>query len=234
MPKSKKSFKCSCCNIRFSTKYSMDRHIRLKKNRTQNYKCPHCGVECGGAIFLERHLNQHTEIYKFKCNDCGKRFMDQKKLNCHLPHCTKNREITNRVKIFKSAEEEEDTRSFPPVAGEQEKQDTLDGISQEISSQSNFNPAFTMAKEQLDLSPKPGFSFPQLDGAVSGAQLLAGAKDLMTGDLSCQVSSIMGKNHQLSMSGLPYSLNQISQQLNSDNLFPSMVSLAPLRSVRHL
>lgn len=44
---------------------------------------------CGGAIYLEAHYNQHTDIFPFKCSFCTKRFNSRKKLNCHIPHCIK-------------------------------------------------------------------------------------------------------------------------------------------------
>jgi len=97
--KGKAEFKWNCCQIKFSTRYSMERHMRLKNNRIKNYECQYWGLEWGGAIFLEKHLNAHTEIFKFKWDQWDKRFKDQKRLNCHVPHWNKFKEMAQRMNI---------------------------------------------------------------------------------------------------------------------------------------
>ena len=103
-------FLCNCCNTHFSTRYSLNRHRRLKIDRNSDYKCKYWGVQCGGAIYLEAHYNTHAEIFPYLCSFWDKRFEAKKKLNCHIPHWVKSKEFI-RIAFGKDKSDDTSTSS---------------------------------------------------------------------------------------------------------------------------
>lgn len=85
-----KPFKClySNCLMRFSDKYHLERHVRVK-HKNINFSCENCNLSFEKKLFLYKHNFQSHHIDKpFKCeqNDCGKSYYTKAILAKHLKH----------------------------------------------------------------------------------------------------------------------------------------------------
>ena len=101
-------FRCQCWSVIFSTNYSLQRHLRLKDNRRNGYRWKFCGLRCGGALYLNAHINTHKNALPFACSHCKKRFNCRKSLNWHLPHWIKAKQFISRIFKENSSDIEED------------------------------------------------------------------------------------------------------------------------------
>lgn len=85
-----KPFKClySNCLMRFSDKYHLERHVRVK-HKNINFSCENCNLSFEKKLFLYKHNFQSHHLDKpFKCeqDDCGKSYYTKGILAKHLKH----------------------------------------------------------------------------------------------------------------------------------------------------
>ena len=90
-----KNLKCEYCEKKFSTKYYVDRHVKLLHLLEKNYKfkCDYCGKKFIRSTIFEGHLNMHLGLKPYKCNGCNTAFQNDSNLNAHIRKSCKNPKI---------------------------------------------------------------------------------------------------------------------------------------------
>lgn len=86
-----KPFVCKICNLRFTSKQGMFRHIdnihennrRNLRNRDKNYLCNDCGKSFHTNFHLEVHIRSHTGVKPYTCPVCNKSFSQLSGLKMH-------------------------------------------------------------------------------------------------------------------------------------------------------
>lgn len=86
-----KPFVCKICNLRFTSKQGMFRHIdnihennrRNLRNRDKNYLCNDCGKSFHTNFHLEVHIRSHTGVKPYTCPVCSKSFSQLSGLKMH-------------------------------------------------------------------------------------------------------------------------------------------------------
>lgn len=102
-----KTFKCNSCPIVFSTKASLERHLKVHE-KGGNYQCPQCQIALSCNSALRRHMYVHAKQKPFACEVCGKTFVQKEILTRHLlihsgvrphacPHC--ERSFSQRINL---------------------------------------------------------------------------------------------------------------------------------------
>ncbi|XP_058501670.1 zinc finger protein 232-like isoform X2 [Solea solea] len=69
----KKKFSCSKCGKHFTSKGTLQRHIRAH-NGDRPFSCSHCGKRFSRKQHLQEHVLIHTGEQPFSCSVCGKKF----------------------------------------------------------------------------------------------------------------------------------------------------------------
>lgn len=146
--------------------------------------------------------------------------MDQKRLNCHLPHCNKNQEFTKRVDIYPS---EPVSKPQMPSSLEMECGESFDKNSS-LSSQHSLNSKspcnFSLTSEMLPQST------PTLPTGKRSKSTMGEAVQPILANQGLNVATL---NFQGQLPYLPYTfpnvgLNQISEELNKDITSSDLVS----------
>uniref|UniRef100_T1JNM0 C2H2-type domain-containing protein n=1 Tax=Strigamia maritima TaxID=126957 RepID=T1JNM0_STRMM len=84
---------CSCCNIKFVTKYEYCQHS--EQIHANGYKCPSpgCGKIFSRNVLLDRHYKTHTGEKSFKCGYCGYRSCNRSNVGRHCSARHKNKPL---------------------------------------------------------------------------------------------------------------------------------------------
>ena len=84
---------CDICAIKFTTKRSLQRHIKII-HELHMEKCPHCGREFKGKDSLKYHIKAfHAEKTTYNCDKCEykavrKESVKNHRLKVHIYTCT--------------------------------------------------------------------------------------------------------------------------------------------------
>lgn len=85
-------YRCVICQIQFSSRVSLDRHIvDLHLGTTGRFQCDICHKEFSRVSDLARHKLIHTGVKPFQCSTCQKLFSRQDHLKQHILshlHCS--------------------------------------------------------------------------------------------------------------------------------------------------
>ncbi|XP_065371513.1 zinc finger and SCAN domain containing protein 4D [Calliphora vicina] len=106
-----KIFKCDDCPMVFSTKSSLERHLRTHRKVEKTgvtFQCPECRIVVSCSSALRRHMYVHCDEKPFSCNVCEKSFVQKEILKRHMqthtgikphqcPHC--ERSFAQRVNL---------------------------------------------------------------------------------------------------------------------------------------
>ncbi|XP_023300602.2 zinc finger protein 652-B [Lucilia cuprina] len=82
-----KTFKCDDCPMVFSTKPSLERHLRTHRKVGKSgviFQCPECQIVVSCSSALRRHMYVHCEVKPFACNICDKAFVQREILKRHM------------------------------------------------------------------------------------------------------------------------------------------------------
>ena len=83
----KKSFKCSLCDNKFTTKRSVYSHIQSVHSGVREHKCDLCGILFQKFSNLNSHYDAvHEKVKNHKCTECGKSFSQKSNLKTHLDY----------------------------------------------------------------------------------------------------------------------------------------------------
>ncbi|XP_048063071.1 uncharacterized protein LOC125278191 [Megalobrama amblycephala] len=78
-----KSTTCTQCGKSFTTKYSVDRHMRVHTGE-KPFTCDQCGKSFANKRNLDRHMRVHTGEKPFTCDQCEKSFTQKIHLKRHM------------------------------------------------------------------------------------------------------------------------------------------------------
>ena len=85
MHNKEKKYSCPHCDLVFSRKDTVNRHIRDVHLKIRNYKCELCDLEFAQSTHLNRHVSSvHMKEKPFKCNQCESSFSREDTLNRHI------------------------------------------------------------------------------------------------------------------------------------------------------
>jgi len=79
----RKSSKCPHCNADFSTRTSMQRHVRTIHNDVK-YPCSKCTYRASDLHILRRHVEAIHEYVKYPCDHCEYRASFKHHLKTHM------------------------------------------------------------------------------------------------------------------------------------------------------
>ncbi|CAL4221457.1 unnamed protein product, partial [Meganyctiphanes norvegica] len=81
-----KSFQCSNCDMSFSNKSNLIRHVKAHTGATggKPYQCSHCKMSFSKTFHLIIHMRIHTGEKPYQCSHCGKGFAVNSNLKIHL------------------------------------------------------------------------------------------------------------------------------------------------------
>ena len=85
-PKNLKRFTCGDCNKKFKTAKTLYGHKRLAHTDNYKFKCNQCGRRFFNKYHHATHLRWHMRILNFQCNVCGQKFVRKALLTHHLVH----------------------------------------------------------------------------------------------------------------------------------------------------
>ncbi|XP_066245736.1 zinc finger protein 214-like [Euwallacea similis] len=75
--------KCDICDKSFSTLWNMQRH-KLNHTGEKRFECPYCQMRYSQKHIMEKHIrSRHTGERPFKCDQCPKTFTAKSNLNSH-------------------------------------------------------------------------------------------------------------------------------------------------------
>ena len=77
------SIRCEICGRGFTTKGSLDLHIKAVHLKTKEFGCSICGKLFSRKHILKIHLDTHYGKKDFQCAVCGKKFLQKSNLNRH-------------------------------------------------------------------------------------------------------------------------------------------------------
>ena len=78
-----KSFQCSKCNLRYQTKYKLEKHFE-NIHEKKPYQCGKCKLRFSAQDQLEEHVAIHERKKLFQCMNCGKSFAQKCNLEQHF------------------------------------------------------------------------------------------------------------------------------------------------------
>ena len=83
--KEKPKHKCPQCELDFTLKCTMTRHIQTVHEGKKSYKCEICGAAFGQNQHLDKHvLSIHEKKKPFKCEICEINFAEKNTLKKHI------------------------------------------------------------------------------------------------------------------------------------------------------
>ena len=81
----KESHSCKVCEMNFSKLTLLRRHQKEAHPPTkEELTCPHCQAQMRNALALKYHLQIHSPIKPFLCQDCGRAFLRRRPLQDHI------------------------------------------------------------------------------------------------------------------------------------------------------
>ena len=93
-----KRLTCSVCNKVFMTEENLNSHILTHPAVPRPYKCRYCDATYKKENHRKMHENtRHIRNYSKKCSDCGKLFLDTRRLKVHSVVHTKQRRFECKV-----------------------------------------------------------------------------------------------------------------------------------------
>jgi KRAB domain-containing zinc finger protein len=101
---------CKGCNINFSSKGDLARHIRYKHSKNPLvFSCNKCPAKFGTQHSYNHHMQQVHATGCFKCEMCGAKFKCQAYFNCHMRrvhtglvlHCAHCKYATRRKYVLR-------------------------------------------------------------------------------------------------------------------------------------
>ena len=77
--------KCVFCDVTFSHKSVLEKHVKKIHENIKSYKCNLCEKTFGGRSHFETHVKiVHENIKAYDCNTCNKSFGNKKDLERHV------------------------------------------------------------------------------------------------------------------------------------------------------
>ena len=77
----KPPFLCPLCDKKFLIKVCRDRHV---ENHSVLHICHHCGKICRNKFGLQKHLETHSAIRSYQCDQCDKAYKSKSALRDHV------------------------------------------------------------------------------------------------------------------------------------------------------
>ena len=79
------TYLCVTCSKMFSTKSSLNRHIKTVHLQQQQFKCNYCDKSFGQNSSLQTHIKMvHLKLREFNCSYCEKSFGENGQLQRHI------------------------------------------------------------------------------------------------------------------------------------------------------
>ena len=76
-------FRCTSCNIRFTTKRSRTRHMQETHGQELRFPCPQCLKSFSRKVQLNDHINTHHGSLVLQCDSCPQQFSSSSAFNTH-------------------------------------------------------------------------------------------------------------------------------------------------------
>ncbi|XP_071164424.1 zinc finger protein 595-like isoform X2 [Mytilus edulis] len=82
---------CQICKLQFRWKHELQEHLKTHVIAESEHKCNNCGKKFVNNMFLLEHMKTHAEIFYHQCHVCDARFLTEKSLHTHIKtHESKN------------------------------------------------------------------------------------------------------------------------------------------------
>lgn len=75
---------CNICGKDFSNKYRMINHIKTKHEKSISQVCPICGKRLYMSGSIQKHIDLHSDVRPFKCNQCDSAFKQKHDFTVHM------------------------------------------------------------------------------------------------------------------------------------------------------
>lgn len=75
---------CTICGLELCSTYNLNNHIRTVHGRERKFHCTLCDRRFSHSHHLKTHMNRHTGVRPFQCEQCVKSFFDKTTLREHI------------------------------------------------------------------------------------------------------------------------------------------------------
>ena len=91
-----KSFQCSKCNLRYQTKYKLEKHFE-NIHEKKPYQCGKCKIRFSAQNQLEEHVAIHERKKLFQCMNCDKSFAQKYNLEHHFKNFHESKKEADKL-----------------------------------------------------------------------------------------------------------------------------------------
>lgn len=74
---------CDICGKDLRNKYRLATHIKTKHEKSLSQVCPICGITLYMAGSIQQHINLHSDVRPFKCDQCDSAFKQKHDFTVH-------------------------------------------------------------------------------------------------------------------------------------------------------
>ena len=78
-----KSFKCEVCSKLFTSKPSLQRHVKTIHRQSSDFECSICKKICPSNLHLLHHQSKHIDTKDYQCKFCDKKFASEFYVTLH-------------------------------------------------------------------------------------------------------------------------------------------------------